>query len=236
MNIYKCIVVDDEPLAQNVLKKYIDEHPALEITAVCSDAMQAQAALMNKQVDMIFLDINMPKLSGINFFKTLTNPPLVIFTTAYPEFAVEGFELDALDYLLKPFSFERFLKAVNKALEKLNRADNVVSKQKIAPFIFLKSEKKVYKVDLEDIIYLEAIGDYVKVVSKQGQHIVNDTMKNLLEILPATQFIRVHKSYIIAKNKINFFEGNYVKLGDKDIPIGGSYKEDIFTKLKEKNL
>ncbi len=236
MNIYKCIVVDDEPLAQNVLKKYIDEHPALEITAVCSDAMQAQAALIHNPVHIIFLDINLPKLSGITFFKTLANPPLVILTTAYPEFAVEGFELDALDYLLKPFSFERFLKAVNKALEKLNRADNVASEQKIAPFIFLKSEKKVYKVDLEDIIYLEAIGDYVKVVCKQGQHIVNDTMKNLLEILPATQFIRVHKSYIISKNKINFFEGNYVKLGEKDIPIGGYYKEEIFTKLKEKNL
>src|SRR4026208_1370438 len=123
MNRYRCIIVEDEPLAQNVLRKYIGEHPTLELIAVCNDALEAQTILTQENIELVFLDINLPKLSGINFIKTFVRPPLIIFTTAYPEFAVEGFELNAIDYLLKPFSFERFLKAVNKAIEKLNTAD-----------------------------------------------------------------------------------------------------------------
>ena len=233
MILYKCVIIEDEPLAQNVLKKYIEDHPALQLVAVCTDALEAQTVLNQQPVQLLFLDINLPKLSGINFIKTLIHPPLVIFTTAYPEFAVEGFELDAIDYLLKPFSFERFLKAVNKALEKLNKTENTII---ASPFIFLKTDKKVYKVDLEDILYIESIGDYAKVITTQGQHVVNNTLKKLLEELPNAQFIRVHKSYIIAKNKIVFFEGNYVKVGDKDIPIGTSYRDEIYARLKEKNL
>lgn len=234
--IYKCIIIDDEPLAQNILKKYIEEHPALELSAVCNDALAAQQVLAAQTLQLIFLDINLPKLSGINFLKTIPHPPPVIFTTAYPEFAVQGFELDAVDYLLKPFSFERFLKAVNKALEKINMSENSSARERVAPFIFLKADKKVYKVNLEDVLYIESMGDYVKVVTKDGQHIVNDTLKNLLEELPTVQFMQVHKSYIIAKNKIVFFEGNYVKVGNKDIPIGSSYRDEIFARLKEKNL
>ena len=233
MILYKCAIIEDEPLAQNVLKKYIEDHPALELVTVCANAMEAQSLLSQKTVQLLFLDINLPKLSGINFIKTLIHPPLVIFTTAYPEFAVEGFELDAIDYLLKPFSFERFLKAVNKALEKLNKTENTIIG---SSFIFLKTDKKVYKVDLEDILYVESIGDYAKVITTQGQYVVNNTLKNLLEELPNAQFIRVHKSYIIAKNKIVFFEGNYVKVGNKDIPIGTSYRNEIYARLKEKNL
>jgi len=233
MILYKCVIIEDEPLAQNVLKKYIEDHPALRLVAVCPDALEAQTVLSLQPAQLLFLDINLPKLSGINFIKTLIHPPLVIFTTAYPEFAVEGFEVDAIDYLLKPFSFERFLKAVNKALEKLNKTENTIL---ASPFIFLKTDKKVYKVDLEDILYIESIGDYAKVITIQAQYVVNNTLKNLVEELPDAQFIRVHKSYIIAKNKIVFFEGNYVKVGDKDIPIGTSYRDEIYARLKEKNL
>src|SRR5215204_2884005 len=162
MNRYKCIIIEDEPLAQNVLKKYIGDHPSLELIAVVGDALEAQAILNEQNIHLLFLDINLPKLSGINFIKALVQSPLVIFTTAYPEFAVEGFELNAIDYLLKPFSFERFLKAVNKAVEKLNTSHQS-NEGKRVPFIFLKADKKIHKVDLESIHYIEAIGDYMKV-------------------------------------------------------------------------
>src|SRR4029078_13553514 len=155
------IIIEDEPLAQNILKKYISDHPSLELVAICADALEAQSILTRQNIQLLFLDINLPKLSGINFINTLIHPPLVIFTTAYPEFAVEGFELNAVDYLLKPFSFERFPKAVNKAIEKLN-TDNQHSDGGRSGFIFLKADKKIHKVDLDSIHFIEAIGDYMK--------------------------------------------------------------------------
>lgn len=202
MSTYQCLVIEDEPLAQDILKKYIQDHPSLELVAICADALQAQQVLARHTVSVIFLDINLPRLSGIGFLKTLAHPPLVIFTTAYPEFAAEGFELDAIDYLVKPFSFERFLKAVNKVLEKLAR--KTTEKTHTPAFIFIKSDKKVYKIDLDDILYLEALDDYVKLVTAQQSYLVNDTLKSLQEELPATHFMRVHKSYIISKNNIVF--------------------------------
>jgi len=229
--VYRCLVVEDEPLAQNVLKKYIAEHPLLELAAICGDAPEAQQWLARHPAAIVFLDINLPRLSGISFLKSLSRPPLVIFTTAYPEFAVEGFELDAVDYLVKPFSFERFLKAVNKALEKLERQEPGGGPVP-ASSIFIKADKKVYKVNLSDILYIEALDDYVKVVTTQGHYLVHDTLKSLLEELPAGQFWRVHKSYIIAGTKIVFIEGNYVRIGERDIPIGASYREEVFARLK----
>ena len=229
----RCVVIEDEPLAQNILKKYIEDYPALQLAALSNNAVDAQNILLQDNIELIFLDINLPKLSGISFLKSLLRPPLVIFTTAYPEYAVEGFELDAVDYLLKPFSFERFLKAVNKAIEKLNQKE--VPGQSSQPFIFLKADKKVHKINLDEILYIEAAGDYVKVVTENNQLIVNDTLKNLENELTSTQFIRVHKSFIISKSKIKFFEGNYVKVGNTDIPIGNSYKEEIAALLKERN-
>jgi DNA-binding LytR/AlgR family response regulator len=230
MSTYQCLVIEDEPLAQDVLKKYIQDHPSLELVAICADALQAQQVLAKQPVSVIFLDINLPRLSGIGFLKTLAHPPLVIFTTAYPEFAAEGFELDAIDYLVKPFSFERFLKAVNKVLEKLER--KTTEKSKAPASIFIKADKKVYKINLDDILYLEALDDYVKLVTVQQSYLVNDTLKSLQEELPATHFMRVHKSYIISKNNIVFFEGNYVRIGEKDIPIGASYREEFHNRLK----
>ena len=235
MNRFKCIIIEDEPLAQNILKKYIAELPALELMAVCNDALEAQGMLTQQHIPLIFLDINLPKLSGINFIKTLVHPPLVIFTTAYPEFAVEGFELNAVDYLLKPFSFERFLKAVNKALEKLNASIAQNNDPGKTSFIFLKADKKIHKVDLDSIFYIEAIGDYMKVVTDSGQLIINETMKKLQEELPGRSFIRVHKSFIISRNKIKFIEGNYVQVEDKSIPIGATYRNDVLANLDKKN-
>ena len=235
--VTRCMIIEDEPLARNVLKKYIEDLPSLELVAVCSNALEAQGIVQSQNIQLLFLDINLPKLSGINFLKTLPHPPMVIFTTAYPEFAVEGFELDAADYLLKPFSFERFLKAVNKALRKTGPLSNAATGERnTSDFIFLKADKKVYKIDLEEILYAEATGDYVKIVTQDTQYIAHITLKKLLEDLPASGFVRVHKSYIISAGKIKFFEGNYVKVGNTDIPIGAAYREDIFARLKEKNI
>ncbi len=231
MNRHTCIIIEDEPLAQNILKKYIADHPSLELVAVCNDALEAQSAIRKQNIQLLFVDINLPKLSGINFVKTLLHPPLVIFTTAYPEFAVEGFELDAVDYLLKPFSFERFLKAVNKALEKLSPQH---SDEYTTTHIFLKADKKIHKIDLAAIHYIEAIGDYMKIVTDTGQLIINETMKKLQEELPARSFIRVHKSFIISRSKINFIEGNYIQVEDKSIPIGATYRNDVIANLDKK--
>jgi DNA-binding LytR/AlgR family response regulator len=234
MNQYKCIIIEDEPLAQNVLKKYIGDHPSLQLIAVCPDAMEAQTILNHNNINLVFLDINLPKLSGINFIKTLIHPPMVIFTTAYPEFAVEGFELNAIDYLLKPFSFERFLKAVNKAIEKIN-SSSVIKAKKEDSFIFLKADKKIHKIDIDSILYIEAIGDYMKVVTATGQLLVNETMKKMQENLIANSFIRVHKSFIISRNKIRFIEGNYVQVADKSIPIGATYRSEVLASIEKTN-
>ena len=228
-----CIIIEDEPLAQDVLKKYIEDYPLLNLCGTYKDALEAQKELQHIKAELIFLDINLPKLSGINFLKTLHNPPQIIFTTAYPDFAVEGFELNALDYLLKPFSFERFVKAVNKALEKQEKNTTGNDKQE---YIFLKADKKMFKVNLADIQYAEALNDYVKVVTDQTSFLVYTTLKNLYEDLPENEFIRVHKSFLIAKNKIVFMEGNYIKVGQKEVPVGASYKEELqdFLKLKKR--
>ena len=235
MNRYKCIIIEDEPLAQNVLKKYIEDHPSLEFAAVCNDALEAQTILTQQNIHLIFLDINLPKLSGINFIKSLVHSPLVIFTTAYPEFAVEGFELNAIDYLLKPFSFERFVKAVNKAIEKLTVYNTQNNVEKKSSFIFLKADKKIHRVELETIHYIEAIGDYMKVVTDSGQLIVNETMKKLQEELPVRSFMRVHKSFIISRNKIKFIEGNYIQVVDKSIPIGATYRNEVLASIDKTN-
>ncbi|TMI96330.1 MAG: response regulator transcription factor [Bacteroidetes bacterium] len=234
MNRCKCIIVEDEPLAQNILKKYIGDHPSLELVATCTDALEAQLILNKQPIHLIFLDINLPKLSGINFIKSLLQSPLIIFTTAYPEFAVEGFELNAVDYLLKPFSFERFLKAVNKVIEKLNNS-SLPKKEEIDAFIFFKSDKKIHKVDLESIHYIEAVGDYMKVITDSGQLLINETMKNLQEELPARSFIRVHKSFIISRNRIKYIEGNYIQVENKSIPIGATYRNDVLVSIEKKN-
>ncbi|WP_276479725.1 LytR/AlgR family response regulator transcription factor [Paraflavitalea pollutisoli] len=229
--LYRCLVVEDEPLAQNVLKNYISSHPLLELAGLCGDSLEAQQWLVQHRADLLFLDINLPVLSGVSFLKSLSRPPLVIFTTAYAEYAAEGFELDAVDYLVKPFSVDRFLKAVNKALEKLVRQpiSNVGFHE---PFIFVKADKKVYKINLSAIEYIEALDDYVKIVTGEGSYLVHDTMKGMQEQLPAGEFIRVHKSFIIVRSKIVFIEGNYVRISDRDIPIGASYREEVFSRLK----
>lgn len=223
-----CIVVDDEPASREILEKYIEDSPNLNLVKSCRNAFEANDIINNQNIRLIFLDINMPKLSGMKFYKSLTNPPFVIFTTAYPEYAVEGFEVNAVDYLLKPFPFERFLKAVNKATETIINKNYETNNP---DFILLKADKKIHRVILNDIFYLESIGDYVKVHFGTKCIIVHDTFQNLLSQLPSNQFIQVHKSYAISLSKFETIEGNMIKVGDKNIPIGHTYKNEFLNQI-----
>jgi len=236
MNKILCLVVEDEPLSQDVLISYISDIPTLELVQVCKDAIEATDVLRVTHIDLLFLDINLPKISGIRFLKTIASPPMVIFTTAYPEFAVEGFENDAMDYLVKPFSFERFLKAINKVAEKFSLLnDKTAAKVQIpdAPsgFLLLRVDKRVHKVNLFDICYLEANGDYTKVYVSERCLVVHETFKGMVELLPEAYFIRVHKSFIIPIRRIRYLEGNQVKVDDNLLPIGLVYREELIKRL-----
>lgn len=230
----KCLIIDDEPLAQRVIEKYAEDVPSIEILSKCNNAFEALQALNEKEVDLIFLDINMPKLSGINFLKTLKNPPLTIITTAYSEYALEGYELDVLDYLKKPFSFERFLKAIQKAHERLkeNTKETIVHEINTAQsgddsFIFVKSNKKTYKVNISDVFYIEALGDYIKIHTNDNMIVTYQSMKKVEALLPSNQFVRIHKSFIVSINKIKTIEGNMVEIKNEKLPIGSNYKQDF---------
>jgi len=226
--IINCIVVDDEPASRDVLEKFILDCPTLNLVCSCKNAFEASEAINNEKIQLIFLDVNMPKLSGIHFYKSLINPPDVIFTTAYPEYAVEGFEVDAIDYLLKPFTFERFLKAVNKLQERLSQKEQ----KNDSSTIILKADKKLYNIKIDDIYYLEALGDYVKVYYSNSSIIVHDTFQKMLDKLPKEQFIRVHKSFAIALNKLEIIEGNILKINNKSIPIGQTYRTNFMELIK----
>jgi DNA-binding LytR/AlgR family response regulator len=221
---YNCLIVEDEPLAQQLLTRFVTAHPSLVLAGVCKDALAAQQELQANAIDILLLDIELPTLSGISLLQTMSQPPVTIFTTAYPEYAVTGFEMDAADFLLKPFSFERFLKAINKAISVINQPAG----QTIQPAsLFVKMDKKVYQLQVAEILYLAADDDYTNIVTSSRSYLVNDTLKSLLEQLPASDFLRVHKSYAIARKHIVFIEGNYIRTGEKDIPIGAAYKDAI---------
>lgn len=218
-----CLIIDDEPLSRDVLRKYIGELQDLSLVAECRDAFEATRLLSREKVDILFLDINMPGLSGISFARSLKVSPLIIFTTAYPEFAVEGFELDALDYLVKPFSFERFLKAVNRAQERLIETK---SEEETARKIVLKADKKIYAIDFSDMLFVEGQGDYIKVRLKDKVLVVHSTIKCMMESLPE-DFFRIHKSFVVNLRKISFIEGNQVRVGEHTIPVSPPNREEL---------
>lgn len=224
----RCLIVDDEPLSRQVLNGFVADHPDLEIAGECKDALEAMSFLEKHEIDLLFLDINMPKLSGVNFYKSLQQKPEVIFTTAYSEFAVEGFELNAIDYLMKPIAFERFVKAVQKVKLKLGQSSNSSIAQ---DYIMLKADKKMYRTPFKDILFCVALGDYVKVHLKDKVLIISTTMKNILAELPEPLFLRTHKSYIINKTKVEYIEGNQIKIGSQLVSIGQSYREEVIKAL-----
>jgi DNA-binding LytR/AlgR family response regulator len=228
----RVIIVDDEPLALDVLETYIEKTPDLTLVRRCANALEAREALQNEQIDLMFLDIQMPQITGIDFLKSLNNPPLVIFTTAYPNYAVEGFELDALDYLLKPISFDRFLKAVNRAVEQIKlhkqaEAEMVAGED----YFFVKADKKLVKVNHADILYIEGLKDYVIIRLEASRVITLQTMKSLEDKLPQQKFRRIHRSFIVNIDKIHAIIGNMVEVMEKGqarhLPIGKNYRDEL---------
>ena len=220
-----CLIVDDEPLSREVLIDFVNDCPELSLSGVCENALEAGEILVDGNIDVLFLDINMPKLSGIDFIKSLAKPPLFVFVTAYPEFALEGFEIDAADYLVKPVSFERFRKSVNRILERLA---NTTEKER--EHILLRANKKDYCLAFNKILFLEAQGDYVKFVTSEDSLMVHGTLKDFIAQLPE-DFVRIHKSYVISISKIVYVEGNSVKVGDVKLPVSLNYKDILLKKL-----
>ncbi|MCC6816869.1 MAG: response regulator [Saprospiraceae bacterium] len=230
------VIVDDEPLALEILESYISQLKDFKLIAKCTSAIEAHQVLANHKVDLIFLDIEMPVIRGTEFIKSLKSSPEVIFTTAYPEFAVQGFELNAMDYLLKPISFERFLKAVNKFQE--NRSNTKTEHEQ--DFIFVKADKKLIKINFGEIVYIEGLKDYVIIHTPQSRIITLQTMKSLEEKLNKESFIRVHRSYIVNFEHINAIHGSDIEVITKSIPrlipIGNNYKEELEIKIEKRKL
>ncbi len=231
MNL-KCIVVDDEPLALEILEVYIDKIPYLQRVGSFSSSLDALQFLKNNSVDFILLDIQMPELTGFQLLSILDNPPLVIFTTAYDQYAIKSYELEAVDYLLKPIDLERFLKAVEKVWR---RKETVVAPQTVVvdtaqqkeSFIFIKTEHRIQRVEKSDILYIEGMKNYLRVVATSSKYMTLQNFKNMQELLPEPQFVRVHKSFIVAMDKIDCIERNRIKIGSTYIPIGDTYKQEV---------
>jgi DNA-binding LytR/AlgR family response regulator len=232
----KCIIIDDEPLAISIIKSYLKSINNLELMGTFNNPIEALSTIENNEIDVLFLDINMPQMNGLDFLKTLTVKPLVIITTAYRDYAVESFDLDVLDYLVKPIPFGRFVKATNKItnrFSKLNDKSNEIILNN-EPFIFLKVDKKLVKIMLNDILLIESLKDYIKVITIVGDYLVHKTMTSISNELPSDNFIRIHRSYTVAINKITSVEGNSIEIGKRRIPIGRNYLE--FAKQKILNI
>jgi two-component system, LytTR family, response regulator len=231
----QCLIVDDEPPAREIIRRYIEELPTLHLAGECANALQAFTLLQQQPVDLIFLDIRMPQLNGNDFLKTLKHPPKVIFTTAYPDYALEGYELDVVDYLMKPIPFDRFLKAVNKAFPSGSAKIETVStteEKKNGAFVYFRADRKMVKVMLQDISYIESMKDYVKVVTASNTLITKQSISSVEEMLPEKQFIRVHRSYIISLNKIKTFTSELIEIGATEIPIGKLYRHGVLKLLQ----
>lgn len=224
----KCLIVDDEPPAVKVIEKYVGMAEGLQLAGSCYNAFEAMKILKTEAVDLIFLDVQMPKLLGTGFLKTLSNPPKVIFTTAYKEYATEAFDLDAVDYLLKPVSLERFLKAVNKLTNQV-----VVPSEKIVVpeqngFLYFRAQRKMIKVFLDDILYIESVKDYIKIYRRQDKPLlVKQAITTLEAMLPLSSFVRIHRSYIVSIDKITAFTAQDVEIDKVEIPVGRSYVETL---------
>jgi DNA-binding LytR/AlgR family response regulator len=224
--------VDDEPLARELIRDYVAKLENFEVVAECGDAMKALNTLRTKQVDLIFLDIQMPQINGIEFLKTLKHPPCVILTTAFHEYALDGFELDVVDYLLKPITFERFLKSVNRFYQMNQDGIQLIGKHAGGKssddtFIYLKENKKVVKIYISDIKYIEGLSEYVQIYTDKRKVIVKASLAQMEETLPAAQFLRIHKSYIVSVNRIEAFTAHTVEIQNKELPIGRSYKNVV---------
>ncbi|MCB9354259.1 MAG: response regulator transcription factor [Lewinellaceae bacterium] len=232
----RCLVVDDEELARTLLENYIARVPGLEPIAFCANPLEAMNILRKETVDLLFLDIQMPELTGIEFLRTLQQKPVVVFTTAYADYALEGYSLDVTDYLLKPFSFERFLQAVNKAGAALQAKTAAPAPQSGSQlpekdYLLIKADHKVHRIKYGDIIYIQSMREYVAFHTDNGRILSLNSLKQLEEELPPERFIRVHKSYMVAIGRINTMEGNLLHVGKEKIPVGANYRDALVKRV-----
>ncbi|SDM83140.1 DNA-binding response regulator, LytR/AlgR family [Daejeonella rubra] len=236
----RCLVVDDEPLALDILEDYISKVPFLTLVKTTTSAIEGLSLVQSDAIDLVFLDVQMPELTGIQFLKIINGKCDVILTTAYSQYALDGYELDVVDYLLKPIAFDRFYKAAQKVLQNSGNtnssAPEVLPAQKNHDFIFVKTEHKIQKIYLDDILYIEGLKDYISIFTKSERIITLQNMKKMEESLPSKSFIRVHKSYIIALGKIESIERSRIQIGEKIIPIGDTYREYFFKQIEDKNI
>ncbi len=232
--VYNCLIVDDEPPAREVLKRYIHKLPMLQLAGECSNALQVIPFLHANRVDILFLDIRMPQLNGLELVSTLVNPPKIIFTTAYGEYALESYELQATDYLLKPIKFERFVKAVNRAMPNLASAKVIteLAASNEDGFLYFRADRKMVKVILKDILYVESLKDYVKIITTDGQVTTKYSMAALEAMLPSNSFLRIHRSFIIATDKLASYTNSFVQIGSIELPIGKMYQHEVLRKLQ----
>ena len=233
----RCLIVDDEPLAIQLLQSHVEQVPNLELVTTCDNALEAFEVLKRESIDLLFLDIQMPMLTGVEFLKSLANPPKVIFTTAYRDYAMEGYELNIVDYLLKPITFERFFKAINKYFEVTQAATPTMpiparsAEPPVNDHLFINVNKKYHKVRFADILYIESIKDYLRIYTDAEPLTTKEKIGEFIEKLPG-QFIRVHRSFIVNKDKVTAFTATDVEIGRTEIPIGGNYKMQVIEALK----
>ena len=228
----RCVIVDDEPPAREIMRRYVTEMPQLELVGECSNALQVLTLLQQVNIDLLFLDIRMPQLNGNDFLKVIRNPPQVIFTTAYPDYAIESYELDVVDYLLKPIHFDRFVKAVNKSfhLSRMQVAPTSPAAEEpkaVEQCVYFRADRKMVKVMLHDIIYVESMKDYVKVFTVGGTIITKQSISSVEEMLPETRFIRTHRSYIVSADKIRAFTNETIEIEKTALPIGKLYRNEV---------
>jgi DNA-binding LytR/AlgR family response regulator len=230
-----CIIIDDEPLARKGLKEYIADVDFLQLTGEFDNPVKAMDMLAKEEVHLLFLDIQMPKITGLDFFKTLQHAPPVIFTTAFPEYALEGFELNALDYLVKPVSFERFLKAAMRAKEfyevRQKNISETVSGTAASEYFFIKADNKLVKISYNDVLFTEALQNYVVIHTHDKKYITYLTFRSVEDYLPSDKFIKTHKSYIVSASKVDSIEGNDIRIGQHHIPISRNLKDEVMEKL-----
>ncbi len=234
----RCIIIDDEPLARELIRGHIRKLENFEIIAECANAMEAMESLRSKQVDLMFLDIKMPQITGLEFLKTLKNPPAVIITTAFSQYAIEGFELDVVDYLMKPVTFERFFKAVNKYFSTRKKQDVTLENGNSVndhAFIYVKENKKIIKIYLKEIHFIEGLNEYIRIHTESRRVVVKSSLQSIEEKLPPELFIRVHKSYIVSIPKIRAFNATTIELENAKVRIGRNYKNQVFSALHFKS-
>ena len=235
MKKLRCLIVDDEPVARKILREFVEQVPFLELAGECDNAFKADAFLSGEKADIMFLDIEMPKLSGLEFLKKLAVKPMVILTTAFPEYALEGYELDIIDYLLKPVSFSRFLKAVQKGKEFAD-LKNASTPNPFASYLFVRSDKRIEKIELPAILYIESMGNYVNIYTENKKILAYLTLKGIESQLPVNEFIKIHQSFLVSCARIEAIEGNQVRIKDKSLPISRNYRDAVMQMVEQRML